>query len=75
MGGPEIEIAAIATCALGNDAPKHAVKFGDPEYGAIGYGALGFDALDFSALDNGTLEYNGLVDDVKANGSYTVPRL
>ena len=102
LGGPEIEITAIATSALEYNAPKYAVKFGAPEYGAIRYGALGYDTLDFGALkfganygvkfgafengalrygtlafgalDNGTLEYGALVDDVKANGRYTVPR-
>ena len=58
----EIEITAIDTSALEYDVPKYAVKFGGQEYNAIGY----------DTLDNGTLEYGALVDDMKANGSYTV---
>ena len=56
LGGPKIEITATAT--LEYDDPKHAVKSGAPEHGAIEYNVLGFDAdgFDFGALNNDTLE-------------------
>ena len=69
LGGPDIEITAIATSALKYDAPKQAAKFGALEHGILEYDDLEYGATDFGALDNGTLGYSPLTNVMKATGN------
>ena len=55
-------------------ALKFSAMYG-AKFGVLKYNALGFDVHDFGALNNNTFEYGAQTDAMKANGSYTMPRL